>query len=77
MKQMMINELTHWKDKRNKGLHEMVKLQADELHGCDRHYESFKSTIDEGLEISGQLNKFRQRVKSAKLKEAKVKNNLN
>ena len=55
----------------------MVKLQADELHDWNSRYDSFKLAIDEGLEIFGQLNKFRQRVISAKLKKGKAKNNLN
>ena len=69
MKQMVINELTPWKDKRNQALHEMVKLQADDLHDWNSRYDSFKLAIDEGLEIFKQLNKYRKRIISSKKKQ--------
>ena len=69
MMQMVINELTPWKDKRNQALHEMVKLQADELHDWNSRYDSFNLAIDEGLEIFKQLNKFRKRILNSKKKQ--------
>lgn len=57
LKNIIINDLKNWKDKRNKALHEMVKLEENNLHDWSTRYAEFQIAVDNGYEIFKQLNK--------------------
>lgn len=51
------NEMTVWKNRRNKALHQMVKLEKDNLHEWTVRYNSFRPDIEEGREIFRRINR--------------------
>ncbi|MGB0864121.1 MAG: hypothetical protein ACPG19_00655 [Saprospiraceae bacterium] len=50
-------ELHPWKDNRNKALHEMVKLEANNLHEWETRYAKFEEEIGKGIKIFRRIDK--------------------
>jgi hypothetical protein len=51
------NKLNPWRDNRNKALHEMVKLEANNLHGWEARYAKLEEEIGKGYKIFRRIDK--------------------
>jgi hypothetical protein len=51
------NKLNPWRDNRNKALHEMVKLEANNLHEWEARYAKLEEEIGKGYKIFRRIDK--------------------
>ena len=65
-KDSIITRLFKWKDERNEALHEMVKLESGNLHDWESRYNSFESTVSNGVTLFKELSHYKKYLNSNK-----------
>jgi hypothetical protein len=51
------NDLDSWRNKRNRALHELVKLEEGKIEGWENRYNGLETTYEKGYELFRQIDK--------------------